>query len=264
MNTDLAVQKLRHPLRFRLLQIVRIARLSPTMLRLTFTGDDLAGFVSASFDDHIKLFFPEPGERQPATPTVGDGGISFPPDRPKPQMRDYTPRRYDAAAGELDIDFVVHAGGVAADWALNAKVGDMLGIGGPRGSRVVPTGFDWHWLIGDESALPAIARRLEELPADARGQAWILVDDEACRLPLTAPSGIEIVWRRRDLGQDLLQAVEQTPLPAGAGYVWAAGESGEMRPLHKRLLARGVDKDRMRVAGYWKRGDAGSHESISD
>ncbi|WP_199154307.1 siderophore-interacting protein [Chromobacterium sp. ASV23] len=264
MTQDLTIQKLRHATRFRLLQVSRVTRLTPAMLRITLSGDDLEGFVSASFDDHIKLFFPAPGEAKPAAPSMGEGGMSFPANRPKPVMRDYTPRRYDAAKGELDIDFVVHAGGVAAQWAVNAKPGDYLGIGGPRGSRVVPTGFDWHWLIGDESALPAIARRLETLPAGARGQAWILVDDEDGRLPLAAPAGVEIVWRYRKRGQDLLQAIEQTALPAGEGYVWAAGESGEMRPLHKHLLAQGLDKERMRVAGYWKRGDAGAHESISD
>lgn len=264
MTPDLMVQKLRHATRMRLLQVRRVQRLLPSMLRVTLGGEDLAGFVSASFDDHVKLFFPAPGEDKPAMPAAGESGIALAADRPKPPMRDYTPRRYDAVKSELDIDFVAHAGGVAADWARQAKPGDYLGLGGPRGSRVVPTGFDWHWLIGDESALPAIARRLEELPAQARGQAWLLVEDESGRLPLATPAGMEIVWVYRARHQDLLQAVRQAPLPAGVGYIWAAGESGEMRPLHRHLQARGVDKERMRVAGYWKRGDAGAHESISD
>ncbi|UTH73786.1 siderophore-interacting protein [Chromobacterium sp. IIBBL 290-4] len=264
MKPDLTVQKLRHPLRFRLLQVKRIQTLSPSMLRITLSGAELEGFVSASFDDHVKLFFPAPGEAKPAAPQVSESGISFPADQAKPAMRDYTPRRYDPQAGELDIDFVIHDGGVAAEWAKAAQAGDYLGLGGPRGSRVVPTGFDWHWLIGDESAAPAIARRLEELPADARGQAWILVENEDNRLPMAGPAGMEIIWRYRQKDQTLLQAVENAGLPSGEGYVWAAGESGEMRPLHKHLLARGLDKENMRVAGYWKRGDAGAHESISD
>ncbi|OHX10378.1 NADPH-dependent ferric siderophore reductase [Chromobacterium sphagni] len=264
MHQDLTIQKLRHPLKFRLLQVSRVQRLAGRMLRITLKGEDLAGFVSASFDDHIKLFFPAAGESQPAIPTVGESGITFPASQAKPAMRDYTPRRYDAAAGELDIDFVVHDGGVASDWAAQAQVGHYLGIGGPRGSRVVPTGFDWHWLIGDETALPAIARRLEELPADSVGTALILVDDETARLPLSRPAGVEIVWRHRDQQQNLLQAVAQMALPAGAGYVWAAGESGEMRALHKHLQQLGIDKDRMRVAGYWKSGDVGAHETIGE
>ncbi|SUX55228.1 siderophore-interacting protein [Chromobacterium vaccinii] len=265
MNTELEIQRLRHPLRFRLLQVARVSRLSPSMLRITLAGDDLDGFVSASFDDHVKLFFPEPGAEQPALPAIAeDGGIRFPAGKPKPPMRDYTPRRYDAAAGELDIDFVVHAGGIAADWALSAKPGDKLGIGGPRGSRVIPSGFDWHWLLGDESALPAIARRLEELPDDARGLALILADSPDCRFELAAPAGVEVVWRYRSRSESLEQALDGRDLPSGAGFVWAAGESGEMRPIHQQLKQLGLSKDRMRVAGYWKRGDAGSHESISE
>ncbi|KUM02699.1 siderophore-interacting protein [Chromobacterium subtsugae] len=264
MRHDLTIQKLRHPLQFRLLRVSRIERLAGRLLRVTLSGADLEGFASSSFDDHVKLFFPAPGEIRPVSPSVGEGGIVFPADQAKPAMRDYTPRRYAADAGELDIDFVLHEGGVASDWAAQAQVGHYLGVGGPRGSRVVPTGFDWHWLIGDETALPAISRRLEELPADSRGAAVILVDNADARLPLGGPAGMEIIWRQRDRRQDLLQTVTEMPLPGGDGYVWAAGESGEMRAVHKHLQLRGVDKDRMRVAGYWKRGDAGAHETIGE
>ncbi|MEO2219485.1 siderophore-interacting protein [Chromobacterium vaccinii] len=265
MNTELEIQRLRHPLRFRLLQVARVSRLSPSMLRITLSGDELDGFVSASFDDHMKLLFPIDGVEAPAMPTLGDDGvIRFPEGQPKPVMRDYTPRRHDAAAKELDIDFVVHADGIANDWALNAKPGDKLGIGGPRGSRVIPSGFDWHWLLGDESALPAIARRLEELPDDARGLALILADSPDCRFELAAPAGVEVVWRYRSRSEGLEQALDGRDLPSGAGFVWAAGESGEMRPIHQQLKQRGLSKDRMRVAGYWKRGDTGAHESISE
>ncbi|XBV09568.1 siderophore-interacting protein [Chromobacterium phragmitis] len=265
MHSELEIQRLRHPLRFRKLQVSRIARLSPTMLRITLAGDELDGFVSASFDDHMKLFFPASGKTLPALPTaVSDSGIQFPADQPRPAMRDYTPRRYDADAGELDIDFVVHDGGVAADWARGAAPGDWLGLGGPRGSRVIPAGFDWHWLLGDESALPAIARRLEELPAEAKGMAWILVDDADCRIRVTAPEGLEVVWLQRDRHESLEQALSSRALPDGEGFVWGAGESGEMRAVHALLKQRGLAKERMRVAGYWKRGDAGAHESIGE
>ncbi|MFK7087346.1 siderophore-interacting protein [Chromobacterium violaceum] len=265
MNPELEIQRLRLPLRFRLLQVARVSRLSPSMLRVTLSGEDLAGFASPSFDDHIKLLFPEAGTAEPVMPTLGaDGGVRFPAGQPKPTMRDYTPRRFDPAAGELDIDFVVHAGGVAASWALDAKPGDKLGIGGPRGSRVIPQGFDWHWLLGDESALPAIARRLEELPENAQGLALILADSSYCRQALSAPAGIEVIWLYRDRDANLERTLSLHDFPAGEGFVWAAGESGEMRAIHQQLKQRGLPKERMRVAGYWKRGDAGAHESISE
>ena len=84
-------------------------------------------------------------------------------------MRDYTPRRYDLDTLELDIDFVLHGDGPASTWAEQAKPGQFLHIGGPRGSMIVPDIFDSYLLIGDETALPAIARRLEGLAAESQG-----------------------------------------------------------------------------------------------
>ncbi|MCF7697685.1 siderophore-interacting protein, partial [Mycetohabitans sp. B2] len=99
---------------------------------------------------------------------VGPDGVAFPEHHPRPPARDYTPRRYDRHAGELDLEFALHDAGPASAWARQAQPGQWLGVGGPRSSLVIPTDFDWHLLIGDDTALPAIARRLDELPADTR------------------------------------------------------------------------------------------------
>ena len=82
-------------------------------------------------------------------------------------MRDYTPRAFDAAGNRLTIDFALHDAGPATAWALNARPGETLLIGGPRGSTVVPDDFDFYLLAGDETALPSIGRRLES-PASGR------------------------------------------------------------------------------------------------
>src|SRR5690606_18646134 len=103
----------------------------------------------------------------PPRPTMGDKGPIF-PDNQRPIMRDFTPRRYDAARGVLEIDFALHESGPATDWAKQASPGQKLVIGGPRGSFILPLDFDWYLLIGDETALPAIARRLAELPKGSR------------------------------------------------------------------------------------------------
>src|SRR5690606_25905092 len=158
-HPDLTVQKLRHPTKPRMLQVRHIVDLTPSMRRITLAGADLEGFLSASFDDHIKLFLPSGPGAMPVLPTIGPNGPEFPSDQPRPVSRDYTPRHYDAAAQELVIDFVLHHSGPATDWASQASPGDYLGIAGPRGSFVIPTAFDWHLLIGDETALPAIGRR---------------------------------------------------------------------------------------------------------
>jgi NADPH-dependent ferric siderophore reductase len=148
------IRRVRHEVKRRRLTVDQISPVTPKMLRITLAGEELAGFTSLGFDDHVKLFFPTESTSEPE-----------PTDRPP--MRDYTPR-YDAGTGLLHIDFAIHDAGPATDWALRARVGDSLTIGGPRGSAIIPMEFDWHLFIGDETALPAIGRRLEELPAGSR------------------------------------------------------------------------------------------------
>ena len=268
-RSDLAVTRVRHPLKFRLLQVTRVQPLTPHLIRVTFTGDDLHDFESASFDDHIKVFFPAPGADRPVLPDAGPNGPVFPEDQPRPVARDFTPRRYDRAARELDIEFAMHEAGPAATWAAQAKVGQYLGIGGPRGSLVIPTAFDWHLLIGDETALPAIARRLHELPAGTRVAAVLEVADPSARIEFDTQAELHAVWRYRSdspyRGDALLQAVRETYLPEGEGYVWAAGESATMRAVRYHLCTeRGVDKSRIRAASYWKQGAVAVHENLDD
>lgn len=268
--TDLAVQRVRHPLKFRLLQVKQVRALTPHLIRVTFTGEDLHDFVSASFDDHIKVFFPEPGADKPVLPEAGPNGPVFPAGQPRPVARDFTPRRFDREARELDIEFALHDAGPAATWAAQAKVGQYLGIGGPRGSLVIPSGFDWHLLIGDDTALPAIARRLEELPPGTRVAAVIEVADASAQIEFTTQAELHIVWCHRNevsvRGEALLRAVREIYLPEnGEGYVWAAGEAATMRAVRYHLCTeRGVDKSRIRAASYWKQGAEAVHETLDD
>ena len=192
-------------------------------------------------------------------PTLGPDGPVFPEGQPKPIARDFTPRRYDRAARELDLEFVLHHPGPASTWAAQARVGQTLGIGGPRGSFVIPNDFDWHLLIGDDTALPAIARRLEELPAGARVAAVLEVADFSAQVEFRSAAELHLIWRHRDAesvapGGDsaLLRALRDLPLPSGDGYVWAAGEAAAMRAVRQHLCGeRGVDKARIRAAAYW-------------
>ncbi|WP_066737152.1 siderophore-interacting protein [Cupriavidus sp. D384] len=273
---DLTVQRVRHPLKMRLLKVLRTRQVSPQLLRVTLGGEDLADFVSGSFDDHVKVFFPEPGTDKPVLPQAGPDGIRFPEDQPRPQARDYTPRRYDTGARELDIEFVLHGDGPASTWAAQAQPGQHLGVGGPRGSFVIPRDFDWHLLIGDDTALPAIGRRIEELGPDARVIVVAEVADESARIPLATGPHAEIHWIHRDEhrdehdqaapeGSQLTPTLRWLSLPAGEGYVWAAGEAAAMREVRQYLVnERGIHKTRIRASAYWKRGNAAVHETIDD
>lgn len=271
---DLAVVRVRHPLKVRLLRVTRVESVTPHLRRIVLTGEALADFVSASFDDHVKVLFPEPGQDRPNMPTIGPNGFVFADGMQRPVVRDFTPRRFDSELRELELEFALHDAGPATDWARQAQVGQHLGIGGPRGSRVIPAGFDWHVLIGDDTALPAIARRVQELPATARAIVVVEVEDPSARIDFVATAALDAHWCYRsgcdpDGEAPLLRAVRELHWPQaqreGEGYVWAAGESGAIRAVRQHLLAeRGVEKSRLHAAGYWKRGAQGVHESLED
>ena len=121
-----APRRVRHEPRRRELEVKSVQQVSAHMVRVTL-GGDLAGFTSLGFDDHVKLFFPE-------GPAGADG-------EPPMASRDYTPRRYDAAANTLEIEFVLHDAGPATRWAKQVQPGQSLRIGGPRGSFIIPDQF---------------------------------------------------------------------------------------------------------------------------
>lgn len=266
---DRLPRRVRHELRFRKLEVRAVQRVAPHLVRITLGGEELAGFTSPGFDDHSKLFFPDPQTGALLLPTVGPDGPSW-PQGAKPAMRDYTPRHHDAAAGTLDFDFALHEAGPATRWAEQARVGDVLGVGGPRGSFIVPTDFDWHLLIGDDTALPAISRRLAELPAGARVLVLAEVDHEADQIPLPTQAELMLHWVHRrnaapGTGSALLDTLRALALPAGDFHAWVACESAVAKALRAHLVAeRGANPKWIRASGYWRRGAVATHDTIED
>ncbi|MFA7602082.1 MAG: siderophore-interacting protein [Novosphingobium sp.] len=265
---DRRPQRVRHELRFRLLEVRHVEELTPHMVRVSLGGDELEGFYSPGFDDHVKVFFPAPGEVDPPRPELGDKGPIFPDDGPRPAMRDFTPR-YDAGAGVLVLDFALHDSGPASDWARQASPGRKLVIGGPRGSFIVPVGFDWHLLIGDETALPAIARRLAELPAGARAVVLAQVDGPADELAFETQADAAVHWVHRggaQAGMDtLIAALDSLSFPAGDYHAWIACESSTAKLLRQKLIAdHGANPKWVRASGYWRQGAAGTHDSFDE
>lgn len=266
--------RVRHQARTRLLQVVRAETLTPHMRRVVLGGEALDGFVTAAADDHVKLFLPAPGQDEPILPTLTPNGPVFPDGAIRPIARDYTPRRFDPAANELTIDFVLHGDGPAASWAAQAGAGQVVGIGGPRGSFLAPDDFDCYLLAGDETALPAIGRRLEELPTGARAIVLVEVADEAEQRYLPSAASLSVTWlSRRGTGAGraelLLGALRDLEWPPCDGpgniHAWMAGELSVIRQLREHLITqRGLGRDCIRASGYWQRGVVASHGQIED
>lgn len=227
------VERVRHEPRRRVLAVRNVCR-TGNFAAITLAGADLAGFRSDSFDDHVKVFVP------------GAGGEVL--------GRDYTPRSFDAARLELTIEFLLHGDGAASQWARAARTGEQIAIGGPRGSMIIPTDYEWHLLAGDASALPAIHRRLEELPAGTRAIVLVQAASEDTR-HFTSAAQLDVTWLREP--ESLLARLRALRLPVGEGYAWCAGEASQMAQVRHILL----DEHRhpleaARIAAYWKRGEA--------
>ncbi|MND41708.1 NADPH-dependent ferric-chelate reductase [compost metagenome] len=247
VSENTAIHRVNHEIKRRCLNVLRVTELTPRMRRITLGGPELQGFTSIGSDDHIKLLFACTPQEQ----AVLDSN-ELSQDGMRPTMREYTPRRIDLAAGELDIDFVLHGDGPASTWAAQAEVGQILNIAGPRSSMVVPDIFDSYLLIGDETAIPAIARRLEELPATRKVLAVIEIEDAHEQQALASQAQVEVIWVQRHQ-QDLLQVVNDLTLPEGQLYAWVALEKALTRSTKRLLIEqKGLKEERIKAAAYWR------------
>lgn len=257
-------QTIRHPLVFRTVQVLDVEQLTPHMQRITVGGEALNGFHSGAPDDHAKLFFPN-ADGELAMPTPGPNGPEPPAGKPPSPGRDYTPRLHDAKANTLVIDFVLHGEGPATAWAAQARVGQTLGLGGPRGSFLVAGDYARYVLIGDETALPAIARWLEEMPAGRRVEVLIEIPEEGDRQALVTLADANITWLARNgvpaatstLLEDALAALELDD----DSFYWIAAESVRTRNMRLYLDGKGIAKDEIRAKGYWKHDSSQSSRS---
>lgn len=221
----------------RTLEVIRSAYVTPHMLRVTLGGSELAGFPEDQESAYIKLIFPQHGESRPL-------------------MRTYTvsAQRSD----EIDVDFVLHAAdGPASAWARKAKPGDQIVVGGPGPKKLINKDADWYLLVGDMTALPAIAVNLAQLPEDARGYAVLEVVTEGDIQMLQHPENIEIHWVINATpdsdSSTLLQRVEQLCWLAGQPAVWTACEFHSMRALRTYFKQqRQVLKSHLYISSYWK------------
>lgn len=264
------------PVAIRELSVVRAVDLTPRIRRVTLTGSELDAFVSngfllpefrtAGFDDDVVLVFPYPGEADPVLPIQKDGAIEFRKGR-RPLAKTFTVRRYDKQARELDLDFINHGAGTAITWSRRCAPGDRIHVAGPAWSASHPAGVDWLLVVGDETALPAIGRLLEELPAGTRVRVFAEVADATDELDLATAADAEITWVHRGSAPPgtttvLADAVQAAPWWDGSVFAWVAGEALSIKPLRRYLkVERGVPAECVEVIGYWRHSEV---ETLAD
>ncbi|MGY1814538.1 siderophore-interacting protein [Blastococcus sp. SYSU D00820] len=241
----------------RVATVLRSTRVTPHLVRLVLGGEGLAGFAPQHTDSYVKLQLPPAGAPY-GVPFDAEAVQAEHPQELWPQLRTYTVRAWDAAAGELTLDVVLHGDtGLAGPWAAAAQPGDRVQLLGPGGAYSPSPEFDWHLLVGDESALPAIAASMERLPAGAPALVFVEVEDATEEQDLPVPAGAQLVWVHRDgaPGTALVAAVRGAELPAGAVHAFVHGEAGFVRDLRRWLrVDLGVPREQLSVSGYWRMG----------
>jgi NADPH-dependent ferric siderophore reductase len=246
----------RFPRRAGVAKLVARRALTPRMIRVTIRSEAFgATWPIEQPGEIITLLFAQPGEE--VVPPLD--GWTFPPGVEQ-EWRNYTVRRHDPVAGEIEVDVVLHdPRGPACTWAEAAPIGGDVGYAGPRVDYAPRDGATWLLLCGDETALPAIAAILEQPPAAERILAVIEVADPAEEQPLFLPAGAEVQWVHRGdaaaaTTTHLADALRELPLPDGTGQAWGAAESKVARQLREVLRdERGMERKLASAKGYWLR-----------
>lgn len=267
------------------LRVVRTERVGASIVRVTLGGDDLDLFTPMGLDQWFRLFLPRDPHTAPLLPTSA-GAMWWPqllrmPENVRPYVRNYTVAGFRGGrdgSRELDVDFVIHesadsAGdplsyeetggghGVASAWATAAEPGMPVGLLDQGIGWNPPGPFDRTLIVGDETALPAVAGIARDLPAEARGTIILEVPHASDRRDLGEPEGVEVVWLPRDetdphkraqVGRAALEHASATELPGADIYAYVSGEQSLATGLRRALVARGVPKSHITFCGYWR------------
>jgi NADPH-dependent ferric siderophore reductase len=219
---------------------------TPHMKRITVDGSRLPAFRAGLPAQWLKVFVPA-GDEQAIT------------------GRAYTVRRFDPLSKKLELDFVLHGdNGPVSAWAARVKPGDSFEISAahPRSGFAIQSSTERYLLFGDETALPAIGGILEALPAHARADVFVEVDDANEEQTIDTVAAVNFNWlHRKGGGRSVSGGFEEAAKTLGRPdentVIWIAAESSIVKSLRKHALSDwSADRRRLHAAGYWKRGES--------
>lgn len=239
-------------------QVLGKRQLTPGMVRLTLGGQGLAHLPSTGIgDEYVRLFFPNYETGRIHLPHIDENGRwSYPDGQKAVRYSTYTIRDYRPAPVEIDIDFVVHEGGRASDWARQCYPGNEVTINTPRALYAPPSDTAWQLLVADATGLPALARLLEQTPGHVQTRAFIEVADPSHELEMPYHPYASVTWLHGSGNGVAPSRVEEVvramPLPATPGYIWVAGEQRVVRNLRRYIRHDlRLPSERYELVGYW-------------
>lgn len=228
--------------RTRVIKILNKKKITPNMLRITFAHEDLFDFPSDEKGGYVKLLFKDKFTNAEL-------------------VRPYTVRDFRKNKLELDIDFAIHSedSGYASSWASKAKIGDQIYISGPGAKNIVDLSYNWFFLVGDMSSLPAISVNIEGLNKNSIGSAIIEIPTEEDKQKIIKPENFFIDWLinsdPKKSSERLLEKVKQVKWYNDDPYIWVACEFNAMKVLRNFFQnEKKISKKNMYISSYWKKG----------
>ncbi|MGW0175584.1 siderophore-interacting protein [Rhodococcus sp. NPDC003322] len=219
--------------------VADVTPLSPNLRRIRFTVDAATGFTTGG----------EPDERVLIAFGAGAAGDDH--------RRSYSVRGWDPVRHLLDVDFAVHAGGAAAEWARSAAPGDPVHLSSAKGWWRPPPGARHLLLLADLTALPAAGRIVESLPAGVTARVVAEIPDDGDRQEWHTEADVTVTWlTSTDDGRSpgvLLDALIGLDGLDSVAYLWSCGETTTSRRIRAHLRRTlGWAPDRYHVMGYWQ------------
>ncbi|WP_144763043.1 siderophore-interacting protein [Curtobacterium sp. 9128] len=253
-------------------QVLRTERVTPSMHRVTVTGDDLDDFGYLGFDHWFRLFTQRPDQDVFRMPEL-DGRKWWPtylavPEAIRPHCANYTVAAFRPATAttpaELDVDFVVHTAadgsleGRAAVWACSAQPGQRLALLDQGCIFDCPEDASEVLVVAEETGLPGVVGIAASLPRDAVGRIIQEVPVAADVRELDAPAGVRVTWLVRDdpravPGAAALEELRRHVPSDEHAYAFVVGESTLATEGRRHLHRAGLPKSRITFSGFWKR-----------
>ncbi|MEM9332201.1 MAG: siderophore-interacting protein [Pseudomonadota bacterium] len=251
------------PTNFSEFKLIDRKEVFPGIIRLTLCSETLSDFSTDGL--HVKLMRPSTGCKSPIWPSVASNGMTiWPGGADKLHVRYFTIRHVRDEAGEIDIDVVQHAGGKISDWACSAEKGERIGIMGPGGGGI-PRVSGELFLAGDETALPAIARILEELPAEQTGKVLTSAPSQEVLRAYLPYSKMEFhaIEPSRFHAESAQVAAELYSDNTSPDYAWFGGEFSNANAMRKVFKEKfGLSKGEQLSVSYWEMGKRGAADVI--
>ncbi|HEY0248614.1 MAG TPA: siderophore-interacting protein [Gryllotalpicola sp.] len=248
------------PLRWYDTVVAAVRDVTPHMVRVTLTGEELRSFVSVGPDEHFKLVLPRGGDGVPAFDMRGDLFAQWRalPDDIRPYLRTYTVRALRPESAELDVDIAIHdLDTPVMRWVAQLAPGDRCAVYAGRGEFAPPAEASWLLLIADDAGLPALNAILASLPSGTVAHAFAEVAGPADEQGLELGTGATLTWVHRAPAEPgspgaLMGALASATFPAGAPYIWAAAEMGVVKAIRAHLADRGYSTTGSDLVGYWR------------